>query len=161
MMQTNISSARQALRTAGIKIVNDAKENLRDNGSIAQGQLRKSGRVQAVDNDPDAIDAGFPVPYAYFVEYGRRSGKMPPLHNIIEWLKKKTSSAKGIKNAFASAAAFEGRDIERYRRSIAFLIARSIAKHGTKPHAYLSPAVEKNKKAAADAIKDAIAKDIG
>jgi hypothetical protein len=58
MTNSNLTAARKALRTGGMRIINDAKENLRINGSMAQGQLRKSGRVQAVAGDPDAIDAG-------------------------------------------------------------------------------------------------------
>lgn len=160
VMGSNLSAARQALRTGGMTIVNDAKQNLRNNGNIAFGELRKSGRVQAVEGDPDSIDAGFPMPYAYFVEYGRRAGKRPPMHNLIEWLRKKTATSRDTKNAFESAAAFMKMDAEKYRRSLAFLIARSIGEKGTRPHPFFAPAVEKNKKAVTDAIKEAIAKDI-
>ena len=159
-LDSNLSAARKALRTGGMTIVNDAKQNLRENGNIAHGHLRKSGRVQAVEGDADAIDAGFPMTYAYFVEYGRRSGKMPPISTIVEWLRKKASTSRGIKNAFESAAAHSKMDTEKYRRSFAFLIARSIGRNGTKPHPFFAPAVEKNKKAVTNAIQEALAKDI-
>lgn len=163
-MQRNIEgttkASRLALERAGLNIIADAKENLRENGSIAQGHLRASGRVQRVEGDPDALDVGFTEPYAFFVEYGRRSGKFPPIDSIIAWLKKKTSTSKGLKNAFASAAAFEGKSVEKYRRSIAFLIARSIARKGTKPHPFFAPAVEKNKKQVNEAIEMAIKQEI-
>jgi hypothetical protein len=163
-MQRNIEgttkASRLALERAGLNIIADAKENLRENGSIAQGHLRASGRVQRVEGDPDALDVGFTEPYAYFVEYGRRSGRMPPVADIIGWLKKKTSTRKGIKNAFESAAAHEGMSADRYLRSLAFLIARAIGKKGTRPHPFFAPAVEKNKKQVNEAIEMAIKQEI-
>ena len=163
-MQRNIEgttkASRLALERAGLNIIADAKQNLRDNESIAHGHLRKSGRCQRVEGDPDALDVGFTEPYAFFVEYGRRSGKFPPIEDIVGWLKKKTSTRKGIKNAFESAAAHEKMTPERYLRSLAFLIARSIARKGTKPHPFFAPAVEKNKGAISDAITMAIQSEI-
>jgi hypothetical protein len=126
--------------------------------------LRASGKVQKVQGDEDAIDAGFfsnktTGGYAYWVEYGRRAGKMPPMSMIEAWLQKKTSTRRNAKNAFASAAAFSRMMPEAYRRQLAWAIARSIAKSGTKPHPFFGPAVEKNKKAVVDAIADAINKE--
>lgn len=145
-MDVSISSAREALRTAGMNIVNDAKTNLRNNGSVVTGQLRASGRVQAVIGDEDAIDVGFfsdknQGGYAYFVENGRRSGKMPPVDYIVQWVKKKM------------------RLLDKEARSVGFLIARKIAKEGTTPHPFFGPAVEKNKKAVTDAISEAVKKE--
>lgn len=163
-MQRNIEgttkASRLALEKAGLNIIADAKENLRENESIAKGLLRKSGRIQRVEGDPDALDIGFTMPYAYFVEYGRRSGKMPPLADIIGWLKKKTSTRKGIKNAFESAAAHEGMSADRYLRSLAYLIARAIGKKGTKPHPFFAPAIEKNKEKVNEAITMAIREEL-
>lgn len=162
-MDMSLSAARKELRSVGMKIVNDAKENIRNNGSNAQGTLRKSGRVQAVEGDPDAIDAGFPMPYAAYVEYGTKGGGKRTIKSmiprIIAWLQKKTSVAKGMKSAFASAATFSGMSTQRYLQQTAFFIARSIVKKGTKPHPYFVPAVEKNKKAVTDAISEAVRKE--
>lgn len=146
-MDGNIAAARQGLRKGAMEIINDAKQNLRGNSSVVTGQLRASGRVQAVDGDEDAVDAGFfsqgtQGGYAYFVEHGRRSGKMPPVDYIIQWFHKK----------------FGLRDKEARARGWA--TARAIARKGTRPHPFFAPAVEKNEKAITDAIKEAIAKDI-
>lgn len=158
-MQRNIEgttkASRLGLEKAALNIIADAKENLRDNKSIAHGHLRKSGRVQRVEGDPDALDVGFTEPYAFFVEYGRRSGRMPPVADIVGWLKKKTATRKGIKNAFESAAAHEKKSPAQYLQQIAFLIARSIGRKGTKPHPFFAPAVEKNKGEVEAAIKTA------
>lgn len=155
---------RKALQTGGMTIVEEAKRNLKNNGSIATGALRASGKVQRVEGDPDSIDAGFfsdktTGGYAYWVEYGRRAGKMPPPSMIEAWLQKKTATRSGIKNAFRSAAAFARMKPEAYRRQLAYAIARSIAKHGTRPHPFFGPAVEKNRKAVVDAIADAVKKE--
>ena len=132
-------AGRKGLRQAGMNIIADAKDNLRGNHSVVTGQLRASGKVQKVEDDPDAIDAGFFAQgssqgYAYFVEYGRRATKtttagVPTLRQAIEqWLRKKFGMA-------------EGKEL----KSRAFLISRAIHKKGTKPHPFFAPAVEKNK----------------
>lgn len=143
-MDVSISSARKALRTAGMNIVNDAKTNLRNNGSIGQSNLRNSGRVQAVEGDPDAIDAGFPMPYAFYVENGTKGGGKRTIKSmmprIIQWLRKKGKFGE------------DG-------MSIAYFISRKIVKKGTQPHPFFGPAVEKNKKAVTDAISEAVKKE--
>ena len=137
--EETISAGRKGLRSAGMNIIADAKNNLRGNHSVVTGQLRSSGKVQKVEDDPDAIDAGFFAQgssqgYAYFVEYGRRATKtttagVPTLRQAIEqWLRKKFGMA-------------EGKEL----KSRAFLISRAIHKKGTKPHPFFAPAVEKNK----------------
>ena len=40
----NLKAARTAIRYAGLDIINDAKTNLKNNGSVVTGQLRASGR---------------------------------------------------------------------------------------------------------------------
>lgn len=137
--EETISAGRKGLRASGMNIIADAKNNLRGNHSVVTGGLRASGKVQKVEDDPDAIDAGFFAQgssqgYAYFVEYGRRATKttiagVPTLRQAIEqWLRKKFGMA-------------EGKEL----RSRAFLISRAIHKKGTKPHPFFAPAVEKNK----------------
>lgn len=145
----NLKAARTAIRYAGLDIINDAKTNLRNNGSVVTGQLRASGRVQAVEGDEDAIDAGFfseNQGYAAFVEYGTKGGgkrKLGFLIRIIkQWLyKKKSLIGKELNDA-------------------SFFIARKILRKGTRPHPFFAPAVEKNKKEIEKAIKEAIANDI-
>lgn len=137
--EETISAGRKGLRAAGMNIIADAKDNLRGNHSVVTGGLRASGKVQKVEDDPDAIDVGFFAQgssqgYAYFVEYGRRATKtttagVPTLRQAIEqWLRKKFGMA-------------EGKEL----KSRAFLISRAIHKKGTKPHPFFAPAVEKNK----------------
>jgi hypothetical protein len=146
----NLTAAREAIRAAGLDIINDAKTNLRKNGSIATGQLRKSGRVQAVEGDEDAIDAGFfseGQGYAAFVEYGTRAGGRRTIRFLLPLIKQ-WMSKKGIGD---NGADFNDR---------AFFITRKIVRNGTQPRPFFAPAVEKNKKEIEKAIKEAIANDI-
>jgi HK97 gp10 family phage protein len=139
-------AGREALQKGGMLIVNDAKANLRNNGSVVTGLLRSSGKVQKVQGDEDAVDAGFfsqqtTGGYAFFVEYGRRAGKMPPPDMLIQWCRKKL------------------RLPEKLAKARGWAMARAIARKGTRPHPFFGPAVEKNKKAVVDAIAEAIDKE--
>lgn len=139
-------AGREALQKGGMLIVNDAKINLRNNRSVVTGLLRSSGKVQKVQGDEDAVDAGFfsqqtTGGYAFFVEYGRRAGKMPPPDMLIEWCRKKL------------------RLPEKLAKARGWAMARAIARKGTRPHPFFGPAVEKNKKAVVDAIAEAIDKE--
>lgn len=160
-MNGSLAAAREGLQKAGSQIVADAVQNIRNNKSWTTGQLANSGRVQRVEGDADAIDAGFfssntTGGYAFFVEYGRRAGKMPPVEYIKQWITKKSSVKKGTKSAIQSAAAFSGKRVGDYITSLAWAIAKSIAKKGTQPHPFFTPAVEKNKKAVEQAIAEAV-----
>lgn len=167
---TLTDNSRRGLRKAGMNIIADAKANLRSNGSVVTGMLRASGRVQAVDGDPDSIDVGFfgngtAGGYAYFVEYGRKAGKMPPIKMLMEWLRKRTSKSSALQSALVH---IEGRRVRRQQaytkdyllESAAWGLAKAIAKKGTRPHPFFGPAVEKNKKAIEDAVAQTIREDL-
>jgi hypothetical protein len=162
-------AGRRGLRKGALKIVNDAKGKLKTNGSVVTGMLRASGKVQAVEGNPDAVDAGFfsqdtKGGYAYFVEYGRRAGKMPPVEMLMEWLRKRTSKSKALRSA---VNILEGRRKRREAaytkddllRSAAWGLARHIAKKGTRPHPFFGPAVEENKNAVNEYIAEEVSKD--
>ena len=148
----NLEKADKTVRQAAFKgmqkgamtVINDAKSNLRLNTSVVTGLLRASGRVVKVDDE--TLDMGFfdttnqGHGYAAYVEYGRRSGKFPPLDAIAEWAHKKLR----IKD-------------EREARSVGFLIARKIARDGSTPHPFFIPAIRKNSRGILQAMKDAIA----
>lgn len=150
VMDSNIAAAREGLQAGAMDIVNAAKENLRNNGNIATGQLRASGRVQAVQDDPDAVDAGFFSDgggYAAYVEYGTRAGGRRTIKFLLPYIKQ-WMRKKGIGGN------------EKEFNNIAFFISRKIVRKGTRPHPFFAPAVEKNEKAVLKAIKQAIANNI-
>lgn len=118
----------KAMQSASLDIIADAKSNLRVNGSVVTGNLRASGKVQKVDDktldvgffSSDARDKG----YASYVEHGRKPGKMPPPNILEAWAYKKFRLS------------------HKEARSMAWAMARSIAKKGTKARPYFEPAVE-------------------
>lgn len=147
-----LQTASVGLQEVGMKIIADAKDNLRRNGSVATARLIGTGKVQKLRDW--SVDAGFMSGgenYAGAVEYGRRAGKMPPVQFIRAWLKKKHS--KGIE----ASAVFAGRAAaERELNSLAFLIARAIGRHGSKPHPFFAPAVKRHEQDAVWYIERAV-----
>ena len=117
----------KAMQSASLDIIADAKGNLRANGSVVTGNLRASGKVQKVD--AKTLDVGFfssdsDKGYASYVEYGRKPGKMPPPDILEAWAYKKFRLS------------------HKDARSMAWALARSIAKKGTKARPFFEPAVE-------------------
>ena len=163
-------AGRKGLRQAGMNIIADAKENLRGNHSVVTGQLRAMGKVQKVEDDPDAIDAGFFAQgssqgYAYFVEYGRRAGRMPYPPDLVEWVRKKNLKNKALTSAVNIFNAKRRTRQSKYTTgdlllSAAWALAKHIAKKGTKPHPFFAPAVEKNKADIEKAIGNAVKEEL-
>jgi HK97 gp10 family phage protein len=127
--------ADKALQSAALEIIAEAKVNLDQNGSIAFGNLRKSGKVQK--NKDGSIDAGFfsseqDNGYAAYVEFGRGPTKTQTPGDVTletslrAWVHRKL----GIP---------EGEELDR----AAFLIARKIHRKGTRPKPFFAPAVQK------------------
>ena len=136
-------AAMQGLQKAGLNIIADAQMNLRDNSSVVTGLLRQSGKVQKVDEE--TLDIGFfdtqnrQSGYAYFVEYGRRAGRMPPPDEMAQWAYKK----------------FQLHD-RNLARQAGWAIAITIAREGTRPHPFFAPAIDKNKSRIMSALRDAL-----
>lgn len=160
---------RKALQKGAQIIVNEAKANLKRNGSISSTKLHNSGKVQKVASNPDAVDAGFfssetKGGYAYFVEYGRRSGKMPPPEDLVEWVRKKNLHNRALDSAINFLNGRRRTRTAKYTKadlllSAAWGVAKGIAKKGTRPHPFFGPAVDKHKQAVVDAIAEAINKE--
>jgi hypothetical protein len=124
---------KEALKNLGAKIVAAAQDTLRKNGNIYQSHLINSGRT--AEHADGSILAGFPMKHAGAVEFGRRgkkqdaSLKYPPYYFIRRWV-----DYRGL-----------GAD-DKEAKSIAFAIRAKIGEEGSKPHPFLYPAFEKNKR---------------
>jgi HK97 gp10 family phage protein len=144
-----LRAADRGLKAAGMNIIADAKENLRANHTNATGRLSQSGRVQKAADGGSGYDVGFMSDKAYAgaVEYGRRAGKLkyykklkqtrhqpPPPDELGQWAYKK----HGLP------------------RSAGWALAWYIGAHGTKPHPFFKPAVDKNQPRIAAAVRDAV-----
>lgn len=171
-LNASVRATRKAMQRTALKIVADAKDNLKSNGSVVTGILRSSGKVQRVEGNPDAIDAGFfgsdsKSGYAAAVEYGRRAGKMPPIDALFVWLKKK-NSRRGVKSALqsfvihknATARKHKNRTADDFLMMAARALAIHIGKHGTKPHPFFAPAVKKNERTFEEEVTKAMMEEI-
>ena len=122
----------KAMQSASLDIIADAKSNLRANGSVVTGNLRASGKVQKVDDK--TLDVGFfssdvkDKGYASYVEHGRKPYELPPLDilaaDLEPWAYKKFRLSR------------------KEARSMAWAVAHSVTKKGTKARPYFEPAVE-------------------
>ena len=132
----------QGLQEGGLAIIADAKVNLRQNRSVVTGLLRSSGKVEKVSEEE--LEVGFfdtqnKEGYAAYVEYGRRSGKLPPIQNLAAWAYKK----------------FHLRDW-RAANAMGGAIAHKIAREGSTPHPYFGPAINKNQETIVKKVREAV-----
>lgn len=148
-----LAAADRGLKQVGMNIIAEAQTNLRRERINTTGRLSQSGRVE---KDKDGYDVGFmsgEENYASAVEFGRRAGRMPPVSDIRAWVQKKHS---GAFNAARSAAAFLRKSTDAVLTSAAWAIAKSIGRHGTKPHPFFAPAVKKYESKALEIIGSAV-----
>lgn len=125
-------AAMNGLEAAAFEIINDAKRNLRRNGSVITDKLRGSGHAERKGLE---VTVGFfdttnrSSGYALYYEFGRRAGKMPPPDDMAAWAYKK----------------FHLKDW-KVANSMGWAFAKKIAENGTQPHPFFVPAVNKNTK---------------
>ncbi len=136
---------KQALANLGQRIISQAQTNLRRGRNVATSLLINSGAVKERLDD-NSILAGFPTKYAYYTEFGRRAGKWPPFNEILQWVKVRHMVKYHTREERKELGRTKMQDVMIERYKAAFLIQRSIGKKGTKPHPFLRPAFEKNKR---------------
>lgn len=136
-----LRAADRGLKSAGMNIILDAQNNLRDKHINATGRLSQSGKAQPVKGNEGGYDVGFMdgKSYAAAVEYGRRAGRMPPPDEMGQWAYQKLRI----------------RD-RRLARAAGWGIAKSIARKGTRPHPFFKPAVDKNQTRIVASVRDAV-----
>lgn len=134
--------ALEGLYSVGMNVLADSQANISKNRSIATSKLINSGSVK---RQPDnSVDVIYDADYAYWVEHGRKSGRKPPFKMILEWVRKRgiADAAPAVRGRRRRGVGFEDR-----ARSIAYAIATSIGKNGTKARPFLYPAFRKNEAA--------------
>lgn len=144
-------ACKEALKALGQRIVSQAQMNLKRGKNVATSLLINSGRT--AEHADGSILAGFPTKYAHYVEFGRRAGKWPPFNEILRWVKIRRIATLHNRQERKELGVTKLQDyiIETY--NTAFLIQRSIGTKGTKPHPFLYPAFEKNKRAYEQVIR--------
>ena len=135
----NIPQLRRALQRAPAEVMRDVDRNLgrgarevsrtaRDLAPKATSLLTQSiqtGRLSLSEHTVSAL-AGYAGP----VEQGRRPGAMPPLQDLIDWIRTRRiqPAGPGVKT----------------QRDLAFVIGRKIAREGTAAQPFMEPALERN-----------------
>lgn len=129
----------------GFELVSDLKQSLIDKGVVMGGgqESELAGSIK-FKTEILGLDYVFTLSmndYWKFVDKGRKSGKMPPLKPIEEWItakgipvkkagkitkrKSKRLTNRRVRKAFTEVS------FEKRRRSLAYVIARNISKRGT------------------------------
>lgn len=131
-------AAMSELGATAIQMLGEATKKLRENGSVSTSFLANSGKVKKYKTH---YTVGYSASYAYIVEFGRKIGTMPPVSALIPWVKKKLRI-----------------NDPKQQKQVAFLVARSIFRHGTKAKPFFYPAYEKVIKGISGRIINAINK---
>jgi HK97 gp10 family phage protein len=119
-----------------------------DATGVSKPGLIKSITVNPIRGPKNVVgyECGSNVLHAKFVEYGT-SPHFPPIDALVPWAQAHRSkfgmaNNKGKNKSFSGDARKKSSELSRIR-SIAFLVARAISKHGTKPRPTFEPAVKK------------------
>lgn len=111
------------------KIAQAYKTSLITAGKVATGKL--TNFTYEVEQDNRMFSIVFNLQdYWKYVENGRLAGKQPPIDAIAKWITVKPIIPRAVRNKVPSV------------KQLAFLIARSIGEHGTKPTKALKRTLE-------------------
>ncbi len=128
------------VKAATLNTAADAKANVKGNDSIATGQL-----INSIENEYRAgkqegtVTVG--ANYGGYLEFGRKAGGMPPVKFIFEWVRKK---GVGAIFSVSTRRQVQKKSTEQKQMGIAWAIAKSIMRNGTKPRPFLIPAWREN-----------------
>tara|TARA_R110000782_G_scaffold250719_1_gene338066 strand:+ start:295 stop:810 length:516 start_codon:yes stop_codon:yes gene_type:complete len=116
----------------GQKLQDDLIKSLDKKKKNASGDLRQSIQAPPSVSVSDGIYTYVlsMASYYEFVDEGRKAGKMPPIDSLIKWVKQKS--------AFGGLEVDESKDV----RSVAFGIAKNIAKFGIKPSYFFTNVID-------------------
>lgn len=133
------------LNNFGDKVIEDAKQNLKDKKKVASGNLLNSMKNNGCKASKNSIELNVNMAtYGAFVDKGvsgmiqkydtpySYTNKMPPPKAFDGWIVRKGIAPRTKTGQFLS------------RKSIQFAIANSIFRYGIKPSHFLSDAVKKN-----------------
>ena len=126
--------------------IKNAEANLMANDSNASGTLQRSMKLNDIVIDDKKMSVTIELEdYWYYVEHGRKAGKMPPIQPIIEWIENKPVPPK-----------VEGQTVKQQ----AFVIARAIGRNGTIPRPFFEKATKQTWQQFKSDIADAVSEDI-
>lgn len=146
MREIQWDNLRKVLERYADAWIKNAEANLMENDSNASGQLQRSMKLDKIVIDEKQMRVTVELEdYWYYVENGRKAGKMPPIQPIIDWIENKPVPPK-----------VEGLTVKQQ----AYAIARGIGKNGTQPRPFFKKAVEQTWKQFKDEIAEAVQTDV-
>lgn len=152
---------REVLQRLGDYFVHEAQNNLLTGGNPPYPNSNASGTLtNSLKYNVEIDNAHFEVSveledYWYYVENGRKAGKMPPIDKIAEWVRVKRivpQVREGVDGKKRKAPTVE---------QLAFLIARKIGNEGVEGTKFFSKAKEDTLSYFKESISLAIQEDIG
>lgn len=132
-----------------IAIRNEYQDNLIRNNRIASGDLLNNIEYEITRGDFTYTIYVKMRDYWYYVENGRKAGKMPPIQNILDWVKIKPVLPRPNSNGKLPTP-----------QQLAFAIARKIGKLGTEGTHDLRKATDTIWDTFEDRLYEAIDEDI-
>ena len=118
------------------------------------GRLRKNTEPQQIDVEENKLSVNIEsLRYADFVDKGRKKGqKIPPVKDILQWIKDKPVRLRDLKGKIVK---FD----ENKKRSLAYVIAKSISLYGIRPTNFISEAIDDAMKKL-DTLTTPVAQDV-
>lgn len=97
---------------------------------VSSGELANNIRYSVIEKDFGLDIEIYLADYWKYTEFGRKPGKQPPIENIKDWIRVKHIVPRGYNNRVPS------------QNQLAYVISRSIGKHGTKGKHVISKFLE-------------------
>lgn len=81
-------AAMRGIKSSAVNVLGDSQRNIKAHDSIATAQLINSGKTKS-SMSGQYVDVIYNVIQAFFVEFGRKAGKIPPYEPILQWVHQK------------------------------------------------------------------------
>lgn len=72
-------AAMRGIKSSAVNVLGDSQRNIKAHDSIATAQLINSGKTKS-SMSGQYVDVIYNVIQAFFVEFGRKAGKIPPMN---------------------------------------------------------------------------------
>ena len=110
------------------------------------------------------VNVGPTTKYSGWLHVGRKPGKMPPIENILDWVKEKQIAGTYAVMGPTGYPRYkrQGGKAQQEREDLdaAWAIAQHIAKHGTKPFPFLLLGFRQSKGAALEVFRRTLARGL-
>lgn len=131
------------------EVVDTYKNELHKDGHKATGKLISSvHHIFTINSNSIQVDLSL-EDYWKYVEKGRKAGKMPPINNILDWIKIKPVIPRPFNGKLPT------------QKQLAYLISRKIGREGIEAGNELTNTLQKTNNKWLQRIEDALDKDLG